>query len=183
MAIANLGAPCNRAYRAAHDSGPRSLSAISLVVIHDTEGGSAQGIARYFAHPPNADVGSTHLVIDDKACYRCLPDAVIPWAAPGANVSGFHIELCGYARWSRLVWSSHRAMLERAAFKSAYHLRKFHLPPVFRTASELQRKLPGVTTHAEVTKAFRLSDHSDPGRFWPRRYFMGRVRHWYDALG
>jgi N-acetylmuramoyl-L-alanine amidase len=157
------------------------LSAIKWVVMHDTEGGSAKGIAAYFQRAPTKDTGSTHLVIDDTSCYRCLRDNQIPWAAPGANTNGFHIELCGWAKWTSLVWSSHRAMLNRAAYKTAWHCKKFGIPPYFIKADALMKGTRGVTTHAECTKAFGGS-HTDPGAGWPRWWFMRRVRHHYDAL-
>ena len=176
MAISDA---CDRTYTAKHQSGTRPLSAIRLVVIHDTEGGSAKGIAHYFANPPNKDVGSTHLVIDDVSCYRTLADNVIPWAAPPCNTNGFHIELCGYAKWTALIWASHRAMLNRAAYKTALHCKKFGIPPYYIGASDLKAGKTGVTTHAQITKAFHVSDHSDPGAFWPRWWFMRRVRAYY----
>ena len=170
---------CDRTYRAAHSSGIRDTDAILWVVIHSTEGGTARGAAEWFANPRSS--GSAHLCVDDQECYRTLRNTDIPWAAPGANITGLHIEQAGYAKWDLVLWNRHRLTLQRAAYKTALHLVAFQLPPNFVFANELRKGMPGVTTHAECTKAFG-GDHTDPGRFWPRRKFMGMVRAYYGGL-
>ena len=175
-----LTAPCLRTYTAVHHSGRRPVEVIKWIVLHSTEGDTALGAAAWFANPRSR--GSAHLCVDDNYCFRTLGDEFIPWAAPGANTLGFHIEQAGYARWTSLIWSSrHRMTLERAAYKTALHCRKFGIPPYFATASDLRAGKYGVTTHAECTKAFG-GDHTDPGRGWPRWYFMRRVRQHYALL-
>jgi hypothetical protein len=176
----NVTSVCDTTYTARRNSGRRPLSAIKWIVMHDTEGGTAEQIARYFAS--SAAQGSAHLVVDDTSCYRCLDNDQVPWAAPGANTAGFHIEQCGYARWTSIIWSSkHRATLERAAYKTALHCRRFGIPPYFVEAADLNMGKRGVTTHAECTKAFGGS-HTDPGPGWPRWWFMRRVRAYYKNL-
>lgn len=171
--------PCILRYRARRRSGSRALNRIIWIVMHDTEGGTAKGIAQYFSGPTAR--GSAHLVIDDKECYRCLPNSIIPWGAPGANEKGFHIEQCGYARWSLVFWKRHIETLRRSAYKAAQHCHKFNIPPVFITAKGLKNGQRGITTHAECTKAFGGS-HTDPGRFWPRRLFMLLVRRYLSQM-
>lgn len=175
-----LSAKCRRTYYpASKSSGTRSLSRIKLVVLHDTEGGTAESNARYF-HGANAK-GSAHLVVDGKACYRCLADSSIPWAAPGANSTGVHIELAAYARWTRAQWLLRPLLLRRAAYKTAKYCKVYGLPPVFRTAAELRDGKRGVTTHAECTKAFG-GDHTDPGPNFPLGVFMGLVRYYHKRV-
>lgn len=159
--------PCNTTYEpAAHSSGTRPLSAVRLIVLHDTEGGSASSIAHYFQSP--ASGGSAHLVIDDAGCYRCLKNDQIPWGAPGANDDGFHIEQCGYAHWTREQWLSHGVMLERVAYKAAVHCKLFHIPAKFVDHYGILAGHRGITTHAEVTKAFpKIGNHTDPGPNYP----------------
>jgi hypothetical protein len=45
----------------------------------------------------------------------------------------------------------------------------------FRTATDLRAHSPGVTTHAEISKAFRESVHYDPGPHFPIAEFMEAV--------
>jgi hypothetical protein len=178
-----LRTPCDRSYTAYRNSGTRPLTAVTLIVMHDTEGGSASEIARYFSLHEEGVQGSAHLVVDDKDCFRCLRDFDIPWGAPGANKQGFHIEQCAFAYWNPLLWRRHMWMLRRAAYKTALHCHKFHIPPHFVRAHGLARGMAGITTHAEVTKwqqsIGQPGNHTDPGRGWPRILFMTLVRRYY----
>jgi hypothetical protein len=73
-------------------------------------------------------------------------------------------------------------MLERTAYKTALHCKKFGIPPYFLWADDLKAGKFGVTTHAQITRAFHLGTHTDPGFGWPRLYFMRRVRYHYNQL-
>lgn len=173
MASRPISSSCNRRYKASKSSGYRPASAVRWIVLHDTEGGTAESIARYFSGG-NAG-GSTHLVVDDNDCYRCLTNDQVPWGAKGANFSGFHIEQCGYARWSFAVWKLHIKTLRRAAYKTALHCKKFGLPIRFVDAAGLKAGKKGITTHRQCSLAFGGS-HWDPGPGWPKTLFMGMVR-------
>jgi hypothetical protein len=171
---------CSGRYKARRVSGRRPLAVIDWIVLHSTEGPSAAGAAAWFAN--DLSRGSAHLAVDDRECYRTLDAAQIPWGAPGANYRGFHIEMAGYARWTALIWSrQHRRTLSRAAYKAALHCRKYGIPPTFRTAAQLRRGEPGVTTHNECSKAFG-GTHWDPGPGWPRLAFMSALRWHYKRL-
>lgn len=190
-APSSITASCGRRFLPAyHNSGRRKLSDVKWIVLHDEEAPTARSAAEYFTSPNSG--GSAHLCVDDQHCFRCLENNVIPWGASssfGANTHGFHIELAGYARWLPGQWFLRKATLERAAYKTAFHCRKFGIPVEFVTADKLPRRF-GITTHAEVSKASRRLDpahawqftHSDPGRFWPRRWFMSRVKAYYAEL-
>jgi hypothetical protein len=104
-----LEAACSRRFRAIRNSGVRSLSQIGLIIIHCTQSNSARSSAEWFTDPRTQ--GSAHLVLDDDECYRTLVDSAIPWAAPGANTRGFHVEIAGFAEWSRDEWMRHRQAL------------------------------------------------------------------------
>lgn len=173
-----IGADCRTTYTAVHSSGTRPLDHVRWIVLHDEEAPTAESAARYFTDPQSG--GSAHLCVDDQTCYRTLPNEAIAWGAPGANTEGFHIEQAGYARWSTVIWRRHLNTLKRAAYKTALHCRRFNIPPVFVTARDLRAGRPGVTTHAECTKAFGGS-HTDPGLFWPRLLFMLYVKRYYQA--
>lgn len=180
-----IKAPCSRAYFPAHlSSGQRPRSAVKLIVLHSTEGGTAESNARYF-HAPGAG-GSAHLVIDDDVCYRCLANITIPQAAPGANTIGFHIEQAGYAAWTRREWLAHDAMLDRVAYKIAQHAVLFKLPIMFRTAADLAAGKRGVTTHHAVTRwqnsIGEPGSHTDPGKGYPLDVVLDQARKYRKAL-
>ncbi len=168
-------AACHGEIRAAHDSGPRAPGDVSLVVLHSTEGGTAAGVARFFA--ASSTQASTQLVVDDGGCYRCLPDEVIPWGAPGANRNGLHVEHVGYARWSREEWLRHEATLRRGAFHVAAWCRAYRIPVRLLTPEQLRRGARGIAAHAAVTEAFgTVGGHTDPGRGFPIEDYLGWVR-------
>jgi hypothetical protein len=175
-----ITALCRRTYTAAHNSGTRDVKSVRWIVMHSTEGATAESAASWFTNPKSQ--GSAHLCVDDTVCFRTATNETVVWGAPGANEHGFHIEQAGFARWSAVIWRSHRRTLQRAAYKAALHCRYFGIEPVFVTAPGLNVGRKGITTHAECTKAFG-GDHTDPGPLWPRRYFMRLVRGYYAELG
>lgn len=172
----NLTANCSTQYRAVHNSGARPASAIKYLVLHATEGPTAEGAAGWFANP--ASGGSAHLVVDDGNCFRTLDDLVIPWAAPPLNQAGYHIEQAGFSRWSRLKWLAHLATIRRAAYKGALRCKRYGIPTVYVDAAGLKAGRKGVTTHLQISLAFHESDHSDPGTGYPLTTFMWLLR-WY----
>jgi hypothetical protein len=150
--------------RARHDSGPRSRAAIKWVVLHSTEGGTAASVASFFAGNAQA---STQLVVDDKECWRMVPDLVIPWGAPGVNTGGLHVEQCGYARYTTAQWLAHEHTLQRSAAQAAQWAHEYGIPlrVVKKWGLKLGRK--GVTTHSEASRAFTPGGHTDPGPGFP----------------
>lgn len=171
-----ISSACSRKYTAAHDSGTRPASAIKWIVLHSTEGPTAEGAASWFANP--ASEGSAHLVVDDDACFRTLANDAIPWAAPGADTNGFHIEQAGFAAWTRSEWRIHDTTLRRAAFKAALHAKLFDIPLRWVGPVGLRLGRKGVTTHRDISYAWPIQArvagfHTDPGANYPKDVFMG----------
>lgn len=161
--------------RCKHDGGLRRSSQIRYVVIHDAEGGSAKGVANYGATTDRSV--SWHFTCDNDYLIRCLPDSFIAWAAPPCNTNGLQLELCGFARWSRFQWYLHQSTLKRGAWQVAAWCRAYNIPARWLTNQELDEgEDKGIVTHAQVSQVFGMSDHSDPGKNFPRGYFMRLVR-------
>lgn len=159
--------------RAKHNSGPRKAKSIRLVVIHSAEGSTALGVANFFATSAQA---STQLAVDDHGCFRMLGDLTIPWGAPGANLDGLHVEICGFAHWDEAEWLRHAAMLERTAYKVAKWCWRYAIPVRWLSDKQLANGTAhGLTTHAQVSRVFKKSDHTDPGPNFPRRHFLRLV--------
>lgn len=185
MTDSNLRLGCHF-LQAVHHSGTRVMSPIHLV-IHATDGGCYRGAAKataeFFTRVINEDSpGSAHIVVDEDECYRCLHDNVIPWAVPPFNASGLHMEFCGKANWSRTQWLRHKPMLDRGAKGFAGWSLYYNIPPVWLTVDRCKRRLPGITSHANVSRAFGLSDHTDPGDGFPFDYLLGRIAEWRYRL-
>lgn len=160
--------------RAANDSGPRRAIDIRFVVIHDTEGGTAETVANYFSRPSTQ--ASTQLVVDDHECYRCVPDLVRPWGAPGANLHGLHIEHCGFAKWTRAQWLLHEPMLRLAAEHVGLWTFQYRIPRRWLTDPQLAGGWRGLTTHAQCSRVFNPGGHTDPGAGFPKDRYLALVK-------
>jgi N-acetylmuramoyl-L-alanine amidase len=166
--------------RAKNDSGPRKAALIRHVVVHSTEGGTAASFAAFFATTARA---STQLVVDERECYRCVPDLVIPWGAPGVNTTGLHVEHCGFARWTREEWLAHEATLHRSAAKAALWCWIFGIPRRWLTVTELRAGKAGFCRHVDASRAYRaLEPHTDPGSGFPRDVYLTYVRDSYREI-
>lgn len=186
MSDVALGLRCSRRHRAIHDSGPRTPP-YHYVVIHSTESGlnTAEAVARYFTIPIDDDrPASTHLVLDNASCFRCVPDDVIPWGAPPLNRHGFHIEICGRASWTRIEWLKARASIDKAAQATGRWCFAFDIPVIWRGVPALRNGLHGITSHRNVAQAFGETNHTDPGKHFPYDVFMRRVIfHYREVAG
>jgi hypothetical protein len=175
-----LRATCSTQYRAIRSSGSRRLSGVSLLVVHSTESLSARGAARWFTDP--ACRGSAHVVVDAFECFQTLPPSVIPWAAPGANGRGWHLEVAGRAGWTRREWLSRRGTIERAAFKLAFHARAFGIPIVRLSNRDLRAGAKrGVVDHDQCSEVFG-GTHWDVGEGFPFDVLLTRARAYRKGL-
>ena len=190
--IHDLGAACDRTYTATYHGGTRPLSQIVWLVLHDTEGSTAEGAAVYFQEqaslPPNKRTGSAHFCIDSNHCYRTLDPTTIAYAAfSPANELGLHFEQAGFAAWTRSQWlTSGRGTIERTAYRVAYWSRQLGIPLRWLSDTQLKAQtVKGVTTHWQITRCFPaggLASHTDPGPNYPRDIFMARSRYWAANL-
>ena len=169
---------------AAHTSAGSNLP-IRRIVIHSTvspcRDGGARDIAAYFRSAKSG--GSAHYVVDPGEVVQVVGDSVIAWHAP-PNAHSIGVELCDMPdassayRWND---AEHRKMLRLAARLVAELCLAYDVPPYFRGVAGLRLGRRGVTTHANVSQAFKQSTHWDPGA-WPRRRFMRMVRDEIRAL-
>jgi N-acetylmuramoyl-L-alanine amidase CwlA len=157
---------------------------IGRIVLHSTvspcEAGGARRIAAYFRSEDAR--GSAHYVVDPAETVQAAYDSLVCWHAP-PNPHSLGIEMCEYPRPYPGRWSGpkHRAMLRRAAQLTAQLCLAYDVPPKFLSVAELRSGHKGITTHANVSKAFHQSTHWDPG-WWPRRRFMRMVRANIEAV-
>lgn len=161
---------------------PATPRRVSLVVIHSAEvplrAGSARAVATYFAGP-QAPKASAHYCVDPVDVIRCVDEHDVAWAAPGANNQGVHIELAGYARQTEAEWVSPagEAELILAAGVVLSICERWQVPIEYVDVGGLIAGRAGVTTHDAVSKAWRRSDHWDPGPGFPIERFLGMVRY------
>jgi hypothetical protein len=173
-----LAGRCSRRFKALRTSGTRPASSIRLIVLHSTERSTALGAVTWFTNP--LAEGSAHLCVDERECYRPMAESVIPWGAPGANTNGLHIEIAGFASFSRQEWMERKDGIRRAAFKAARLAAKYDIPLKLLTDDQLRLGKRGFVTHAQCSTVFGGS-HTDPGPGFPLRRFMRWVREFSEA--
>jgi hypothetical protein len=166
----------------------RPLSSIRWIVLHSTENpirpGVARNVARWFGGP-SAPRASAHYIVGPDAVIAGVPLEHVAWAAPGANRLGIQVEQVGQALQTDWLaeGSGDRAglaVLRRSAELVAALCRETGIPVARVDTDGLKRGGRGITTHAAVTRAFRRSDHVDPGGAvdgrWPWAEYLDLVR-------
>lgn len=153
---------------------------IGVVVIHTMEiaerEDAAEVCARWFENPSSQV--SAHYCIDADTTIQCVREEDIAWHARGGNTSSIGIELAGYAGQRALGWSDaySSAVVERAAALTAEVCERHGIPIRRLRAADLVAGRRGVTGHADVSAAFRKSDHWDPGPDFPWARFLRLTR-------
>lgn len=159
---------------------PASGRPIDLVVVHTMEiaekGTTAETCAAFFAKS-SARV-SAHYCVDSNSVVRCVREKDVAWAAPGANHDGVQLEHAGYARQTAAEWDDKfsRDMLTLSAELASGICKRHNIPVRFILAPGLAAGLRGITTHLQVSRAFGLSHHWDPGYNFPMERYLSQVR-------
>jgi N-acetyl-anhydromuramyl-L-alanine amidase AmpD len=153
---------------------------VDVVVIHTMEVAERPGAAAVCAHWFATEVSqvSAHYCVDSTTVIQCVRENDIAWHARGGNAHSIGIELAGFARQTRKDWADpySAAVLGRAAGLVADICRRRHLPVRWLTSDDLLAGRRGLTGHAEVSAAYKRSDHWDPGPGFPVESFLDRVR-------
>jgi N-acetylmuramoyl-L-alanine amidase len=164
--------------------GPRRSAAI-WVVLHATHGAEGRSKAEDGAHEhatlsDDAKKRSTHVFVDTDSIVQCVPwESEAYHCGSHGNRYGEGVELCGSADQTREQWLDALSlpMLELAALLVRWRCEQLRIPMQFRSATQLRVLMPGITTHAEITKAFpKETTHPDPGTWFPINDFIDAVR-------
>jgi hypothetical protein len=153
---------------------------VDLVVIHTMEapekGTTAESVARYF-QTTDRDV-SSHYCIDNDSIVQCVREEDVAWCAPGANHNGIHLEHAGHAKQTATEWQDAytQAMLERSARLTADLCTRYRIPVTWLHPTDLLAGKRGITSHNNVSKAFKRSTHWDPGKGFPIEPYLSLVR-------
>jgi N-acetyl-anhydromuramyl-L-alanine amidase AmpD len=161
---------------------------IDVLVIHTMESpekpDTAESVAHWFAGS-TAPQASAHYCIDANSVVQCVRDEDVAWHAPGANHNGLGFEHAGRAAQTKADWSDDysRSMLDRSARLVAEKCVEHHIPAVWLRPADLRAGKRGITGHADVSNAFRRSDHHDPGTSFPIETYLALVKsHMGDAF-
>lgn len=179
-------------YTAGRPGGP-----ILGIVIHDEEFpegvNSAEQIAAFFHNQPKNQASdssvsnpvvssggsSAHYTHDSDSSVQCVKDEDTAWDAP-PNTGWPHLghEHDGFAKQTREEWLDEhgRKMLRRSAKLTAKQSARSGIPVRRLTVAQLQAKEKGFAGHVDVSLAFKMTTHSDPGGGFPWDWYLTRVR-------
>jgi hypothetical protein len=159
-----------------------------LIVVHDMEfyerGDSAEVIANDFATRPPTSKASAHICVDNNSIVQCVKDNDIAYAAPGGNSDGLQMELAGFGKQTRADWLDFYgiALLALGSDAAAQWALKFGIPPIHLTDAQVADKVSrGICGHDQVSRVFKLSDHTDPGPNFPWEYFIQSTLNFYNV--
>lgn len=151
-------------------------SSVTRIVIHGTvspcKSGGARSVANYFA---THRTGSAHYVVDPGEIVQCVREGTVAYHAP-PNTNTIGIELCDPQSGSSSRWSdaNHEAMLHRAAGLVKSVASRHNVPLHKIGPADLRAGKHGICGHVDVSNAWHLTDHVDPGGF-PWSHFMSLV--------
>ena len=154
---------------------------IDVLVIHTMESpekpDTAEAVANWFAGS-TAPQASAHYCIDSNSIVQSVHDADVAWHAPGANHNGLGFEHAGKAAQTKSEWNDEytNKLLELSAQLVAQKCKENHIPVVWLLPADLRAGKRGITGHAQVSQAFKRSDHTDPGTSFPVQRYLKLVR-------
>jgi hypothetical protein len=159
----------------------RDGHAVQYLVVHHTAGSeratSAEDGAAYDAR--RTDGTSTHYFVDQNSIVQC----VYTWDRANAahhygNRRGIQYELCGTLQ-TRAQWldAASDATLWIAARQMARDCKRYGIPARKIGPAEMRAGHRGICGHWDVTLAYGLGDHTDPGPWFPYDVLIARVQH------
>lgn len=146
---------------------------VDWLVIHTAEGAkTVRALGSYFA---GTTKGSSACGIDELGSYATyVAYSDTSWSAPPLNQEAEHLEICGFARWTRAEWLSKKVLLETVAHWIAWRCTVRRIP--IRYVATPRVGTSGVTGHVNVNNVFHKSDHTDPGKGFPWDVVIARAQ-------
>lgn len=128
---------------------------------------------------PEGKEKSFHFAVDANSVTQSVDEKFVAWHAKRAvNPIAIGIEMCGSADQTREQWFDEisLATMQYTARLCAELCAKWKIPVKLVRPEELVLRIPGITTHAFVTEAFKQSTHYDPGPGFPIEAFIDAVK-------
>lgn len=156
-----------------------------LIVLHSTEGherkGEALSVAKWFGGLSvyAAPKASAHFVVDAGEIVQCVLTTDQAWHASKVNAFSVGIEIVGRAAQTSAEWADEYSLatLELVAALISDLSKTLKIPLDFVGADGILAGKAGVTTHFEVTKAFKIKGgHTDPGPHFPMHSLLANAK-------
>jgi N-acetylmuramoyl-L-alanine amidase-like protein len=149
----------------------------TCIVLHSTEGPTAEGGAKTLTTRPDA---SAHIVVGDTETFRIVPSPKYACGVKDVNDWTLHIEQAGFAKWKKREWLTHIGTIRRAAFWTAVWMKQYGIPAHFLTTQDLNDgKRRGFTYHRFLSLSdVSSSTHWDPGYHYPMVTFMALLTYY-----
>lgn len=152
-----------------------------LIVLHVMVTGETSRIAENMALQASGwnRQASWHVGVDSDSAVRSVKDSDTAFAAKGANQRGLHLEFAGMPNQTADEWRDTFSLAELA--RGAVVVRDWLQTHPHTRLRYLDRyalrsgQRGGITTHAEVEKAWPSTGHWDPGPNFPLMQFIGLV--------
>jgi len=167
--------------RSPHRGAP-TRSTTQAITIHATAGHEgptkAEDCARMMLNPLLKPKRSAHYIVDSNSIVQCVLDPGVAWhCGKTGNAKTIGIELCGMTNQKHEEWfdETSLATLQLAARLIATLCSRFSLPAQYVAAADLVRGERGITTHNDVSLAWRETNHTDPGPTFPLSEFIAAV--------
>lgn len=174
--------------------GERDPDEVILQVGHATEGPSAISTMNFFGS--GGTDGSTQFVLDGDVHGECESptghggrgEQVECAGVTDVNRNANHFENAAYSAWKKPVWlwPKHRRAINRLAFLMARNAVKHKTPNRFLKTADFDRAgrvIAGQTFHVFLSRSrISASTHTDPGPFFPYRYWKRRFDFYYAAI-
>lgn len=158
----------------------RTPRAIRRIVLHSMEMEEGPTTAlkclNYFHSTTKS--ASSHFCTDNQHVGQGVGLEDVAWAAPGCNSDGVQIEQAGFAAQTAAEWKDAfgLGLLQTTGGLVAWLCTYLSIPPVYIDRGGLLAGKSGITTHVQVSLAYRRSDHTDPGKYYPMGDLLAIVR-------
>lgn len=170
---------------ARHYTRGRLRPSTQAITLHCTDGSEGYTSAEACAHM--FQVGwddpkqwrSANEAIDTNSIVQCVPELRRAYhCGHDGNDRTYGIELCGRASQTHEQWLDEKSlpMLNLAAARVAERCKRFALPVLYVDYLGLRAGKRGITTHDDVSRAWKQSTHHDPGPGFPLDDFIEAVR-------
>ena len=142
----------------------REAKQVDWLVLHTAEGAISEvNLGGFFSRN---SAGSSQAGIGQRGGYASYVNyADTCWAGPPLNQEADHLEICGFAKWTRAEWLRQKPMLETVAEWIAWRCAVRSIP--IRYVARPTAGTSGVTGHVDINRVYHDSDHWDPGPNFP----------------